>query len=33
MEGKNSAYIDPNGKVVLPEGTELPKIVPFERPQ
>jgi hypothetical protein len=33
IEGKDSAYIDPDGKVVLPEGMELPKIVPFERPK
>jgi hypothetical protein len=32
-QGTTSAYISPDGKVVLPEGTELPKIVPFERPE
>jgi len=30
-QGETSAYIGPDGKVVLPAGTELPKIVPFER--
>ena len=30
-QGETSAYIDPDGNVVLPEGVELPKIVPFER--
>ena len=30
-QGTTSAYIGPDGKVVIPEGTELPKIVPFER--
>src|SRR5215469_8253017 len=29
--GTTSAYISPDGTVVLPEGTELPKIVPFDR--
>ena len=29
--GTTSAYIGPDGTVVLPEGTELPKIVPFDR--
>jgi hypothetical protein len=32
-QGVNSAYISPEGKVVLPEGTELPKIIPYDRPQ
>ena len=31
--GTTSAFINPDGKVVLPEGTELPKIVPFDRPE
>ena len=31
IEQTTSAYIAPDGKVVLPEGTELPKIVPFDR--
>jgi len=31
--GTTSAYINPDGQVVLPEGTELPKIVPFDRPE
>ena len=30
-QGVHSAYIGPDGKVVIPEGTELPTIVPFER--
>jgi hypothetical protein len=30
-QGETSAYIGPDGNVVLPEGVELPKIVPFER--
>jgi hypothetical protein len=30
-QGVHSAYIGPDGKVVIPEGTQLPKIVPFER--
>lgn len=30
-QGEHSAYISPTGEVVWPEGTELPKIVPFER--
>jgi hypothetical protein len=29
--GVTSAYIDPDGKVVLPKGTELPKIIPYDR--
>jgi len=29
--GVTSAFIGPDGKVVVPEGTELPKIVPFDR--
>jgi hypothetical protein len=33
MPSKTSGYIDVNGKLVLPEGTELPKIVPFDRTQ
>ena len=32
-QGETSAYIDPDGNVVIPEGVELPKIVPFERPE
>lgn len=32
-QGETSAYIAPDGTVVLPEGVELPKIVPFERPE
>ena len=31
IQGQNSAYIDPDGKVVFPEGVELPKIIPYER--
>jgi hypothetical protein len=27
-----SAYIGADGQVVVPEGTELPKIVPYDRP-
>ena len=30
-QGEASIYVDPDGKVVIPEGTELPKIVPFDR--
>ena len=30
--GTSSSFIGPDGKVVIPEGTVLPKIVPFERP-
>jgi hypothetical protein len=29
--GDRSGYINPDGKLVLPDGVELPKIVPFER--
>jgi len=29
--GTTSAFIGPDGTVVLPEGVELPKIVPFDR--
>jgi hypothetical protein len=28
---KKSGYVDKDGRFILPEGTELPKIVPFER--
>ncbi|MFF0488618.1 spirocyclase AveC family protein [Nocardia sp. NPDC004068] len=31
IPGKGTGYIDPDGHLVLPEGKELPKIVPFER--
>lgn len=31
IEGKNSAYIGPDGHVVIPAGVELPKIIPFDR--
>ncbi|MBH0779723.1 spirocyclase AveC family protein [Nocardia bovistercoris] len=31
IPGKDTGYVDPDGKFVLPEGEELPKIVPFER--
>jgi hypothetical protein len=31
MHRNGSGYINPEGKLVLPEGVELPKIVPFER--
>jgi hypothetical protein len=30
-QGTTSAYIGADGRVVVPEGTQLPKIVPFER--
>jgi len=30
-QGETSAYIGPDGQVVLPAGTELPKIIPFDR--
>jgi len=30
-QGEASAYIGPDGNVVIPDGTVLPKIVPFER--
>ena len=32
-QGVTSAYIGPDGAVVLPAGTDLPKIIPFERPE
>ena len=32
-QGETSATIAPDGSVVLPPGVELPKIVPFERPE
>jgi hypothetical protein len=32
-QGSTSAYITPDGTVGLPEGVELPKIIPFERPE
>ncbi|MFD0364749.1 spirocyclase AveC family protein [Nocardia sp. GCM10030253] len=31
MPGKDTGYINPEGQLVLPEGAELPKIVPFDR--
>ncbi len=31
MHRNGSGYINPDGELVLPEGVELPKIVPFER--
>ncbi|WP_405137915.1 spirocyclase AveC family protein [Nocardia sp. NBC_01388] len=31
IPGKDTGYIDPNGKLVLPKGVELPKVVPFDR--
>ncbi|WP_433715046.1 spirocyclase AveC family protein [Nocardia sp. CA-084685] len=31
IPGKNTGYIDPEGRLVLPEGAELPEVVPFER--
>jgi hypothetical protein len=31
MHRNGSGYINPEGKLVLPDGVELPKIVPFER--
>jgi hypothetical protein len=31
MHRNGSGYINPEGKLVLPEGIELPTIVPFER--
>ncbi|WP_280271215.1 spirocyclase AveC family protein [Nocardia wallacei] len=31
IPGNDTGYIDPNGRLVLPEGKELPKIVPFDR--
>lgn len=33
IESRDSAHIDPSGKLVMPEGTELPKVVSFERAQ
>ncbi len=30
-QGEASAYMGPDGKVVIPDGTVLPKIIPFER--
>ncbi len=32
-QGVNSAQISPQGTLVFPEGTELPKIIPFDRPE
>lgn len=32
-QGEDAAYIGPGGTVVIPEGVELPEIVPFERPE
>jgi hypothetical protein len=31
VPGKNSGYINPDGKLVLPDGVKLPTIVPFDR--
>ncbi|MFF7940818.1 spirocyclase AveC family protein [Nocardia gamkensis] len=31
IPGKNTGYIDPEGRLVLPDGEELPEVVPFER--
>ncbi|MBB5911240.1 putative small integral membrane protein [Nocardia transvalensis] len=31
IPGKGTGYVDPDGHFVLPEGKELPKIVPFDR--
>ena len=31
MPTKRSGYIDSDGQLVLPEGVELPKTVPFQR--
>jgi hypothetical protein len=30
-QGETSAYIGADGQVVVPDGTELPKIVPYDR--
>jgi Spirocyclase AveC-like len=31
VPGKNSGYINPDGKLVLPDGVKLPTIVPFDK--
>jgi Spirocyclase AveC-like len=31
VPGKNSGYINPDGKLVLPDGVKLPTVVPFDR--
>ena len=31
VPGENSGYINPDGKLVLPDGVKLPTIVPFDR--
>jgi hypothetical protein len=31
VPSKHSGYVDKDGRFILPEGAELPKIVPFER--
>jgi hypothetical protein len=31
MPLQNSGYINHDGQLVLPEGAELPKVVPLER--
>ncbi|MBF6220544.1 spirocyclase AveC family protein [Nocardia abscessus] len=31
IPGKDTGYIDPDGRLVLPEGAKLPEVVPFER--
>jgi hypothetical protein len=31
MPTKRSGYIDVDGQLVLPDGAEVPKVVPFER--
>ncbi len=31
--GEASITVDPDGNLVIPEGTRLPKIIPYERPQ
>ncbi|MEV0248084.1 spirocyclase AveC family protein [Nocardia sp. NPDC050712] len=31
IPGKDTGYINPEGQLVLPDGVELPKVVPFDR--
>lgn len=31
LQHGNSAYLDENGKLVVPDGVTLPKVVPFDR--
>jgi hypothetical protein len=31
IPSRESGYVDTNGRFVLPDGVEMPKIVPLER--